>query len=363
MKTMGVNTFRKEFLSKAGDAPIKPRLFVDMDGTIAVFKKVDALEALYEKGYFLNLEPIRNVLNAVRILCGSPDVEVCILSSVLSDSEYALKEKNAWLDRYLPGIDAAHRIFPPCGADKKNYIPDGVRANDYLLDDYTNNLILWQPPARGIKLLNGINHTNGTWLHDRIRFDKRPEEIAGNILDIMAGKEQLRDARPGHAEKGGSAYSEDNPFYGKIEYSNVNCGPGETVYYMDREEYRRAVEESFAQSRRIDAKQLGIETLCGELHAYEEKAGLPYAAQSTNWFGDKALYEPKPGVCPEDIIERLRFYSGRGRGEGRSSSEVNDEERIDREADRAINAHEAEYGADGYRAFPGYLAEEDEDEM
>ena len=40
----------------------KQRLFVDMDGTLAVFRQVDELETLYEKGYFLNLAPQRNVL-------------------------------------------------------------------------------------------------------------------------------------------------------------------------------------------------------------------------------------------------------------------------------------------------------------
>lgn len=29
----------------------KKRLFVDMDGTLAVFRNVDTLETLYEKGY------------------------------------------------------------------------------------------------------------------------------------------------------------------------------------------------------------------------------------------------------------------------------------------------------------------------
>ena len=46
----------------------KTRLFVDIDGTLAVFKPVDTLETLYEKGYFLNLEPHENVVAAVNEL-------------------------------------------------------------------------------------------------------------------------------------------------------------------------------------------------------------------------------------------------------------------------------------------------------
>lgn len=130
-------------------ATMKPRLFVDMDGTLAVFKKIDTLETLYERNYFLTLEPQMNVVNAVRnIIENNTDIEVFILSAVLSDSKYALAEKNDWLDRYLPEIDMQHRIFPPCGEDKKDYIPMGVRPNDCLLDDYTKNLVLWCPPGR-----------------------------------------------------------------------------------------------------------------------------------------------------------------------------------------------------------------------
>lgn len=101
------------------------RLFVDMDGTLAVFKPVDEMETLYEKGYFLNLEPHENVVAAIKeIVTKNPDIEVNILSAYLTDSKYALQEKNAWLDRYLPEIDREHRVFVPCGTDKKEGIRD-----------------------------------------------------------------------------------------------------------------------------------------------------------------------------------------------------------------------------------------------
>ena len=39
-----------------------------------------------------------------------------------------------------------------------------LNSNDYLIDDYTKNLIDWkQSGGTGIKFLNGINHTNKTW--------------------------------------------------------------------------------------------------------------------------------------------------------------------------------------------------------
>lgn len=174
----------------------RQRLFVDMDGTLAVFTPVDELETLYEKGYFGNLEPHENVVSAVReIIENHPEIEVHVLSAYLTDSKYALQEKNEWLDKYLPEIDQAHRVFVPCGSDKKEGIEGGVRPDDFLLDDYTHNLNDWQPPARGIKLLNAINHTRGSWEHDRIRYDRDPSALADGIVAIMQGRERIFDER------------------------------------------------------------------------------------------------------------------------------------------------------------------------
>lgn len=167
-------------LKSEQDRPV--RAFIDMDGVLAKFNQVDTLETLYEPGYFLNLAPQENVLEAVKLLVKDPHVEVFILSSVLPDSRYALAEKNAWLNRFLPEIDKEHRIFPPCGGEKKNYIPYGIRETDCLLDDYTQNLSNWEPPAKGIKLLNGINHTKGTWQGAKVSHELDGEELYQRII-------------------------------------------------------------------------------------------------------------------------------------------------------------------------------------
>lgn len=166
----------------------KQRLFVDMDGTLAEFKPVDTLETLYEKDYFLNLKPNENVLGAIKQLIAQNDIDVYILSAYLSDSHYALDEKNAWLDKYLPELPQEKRLFVPCGTDKSVVVPGHIKHDDYLLDDYTKNLSEWEPPARGIKLINGINHTNGTWQGDKIQFTHSPEEISNMISSVMKGE-------------------------------------------------------------------------------------------------------------------------------------------------------------------------------
>lgn len=165
----------------------RQRLFVDMDGTLAEFKTVDTLETLYEKDYFINLKPNENVLGAIKQLIADNDFDVYILSAYLTDSRYALEEKNAWLDKYLPELPQEKRLFVPCGTDKSVAVPGLIRPDDYLLDDYTKNLSEWEPPARGIKLINGINHTNGTWQGDKIQFTHAPEELSSMISDVMKG--------------------------------------------------------------------------------------------------------------------------------------------------------------------------------
>lgn len=141
------------------------RIFIDMDGVLAKFSHVSSEEQLYEQGYFANLAPVPTVIDNVKqYMAEHTDSEVHILSAYLKDSPYALQEKNQWLDKYLPEIDAAHRIFCPCGEPKSQYIKHGIRDTDILLDDYTKNLLDWKAQGGiGVKLLNGINHTQGTW--------------------------------------------------------------------------------------------------------------------------------------------------------------------------------------------------------
>lgn len=172
----------------------RKRLFIDIDGTAAVFSPVDTLEILYEKGYFLNLEPIPNVVKAIRLLQAQvSELELFILSGYLSDSKYALQEKNEWLDKNIPEIEPEHRIFCPCGTSKKDLVPGGIRSTDYLLDDWTNNLSEWEPPGIAIKLLNGINHSRGTWRGSRISAENSPYLIVRKVLDVVRGKTVMDD--------------------------------------------------------------------------------------------------------------------------------------------------------------------------
>lgn len=177
--------------------PEKKRLFVDMDGTLAEFKNVDTLETLYEPHYFERLKPNENVVAAVRdIVNNHPEIDVYILSAVLSDSKYALFEKKNWIKEYLPEISDDKCIFPPCGSDKKDFIPDGIRSDDFLLDDYSLNLNSWEPPAKGIKLLNGINGNNGTWDKNCVSYLNGSEALSDKICSIINSGVRITELRP-----------------------------------------------------------------------------------------------------------------------------------------------------------------------
>lgn len=183
------------------------RLFVDMDGTLAVFNPVDTLEKLYEKGYFFNLKPQMNVIDGIRyIIRNNPEIEVFILSAVLSDSIYAIPEKNAWLDKYLPEVDVKHRLYPKCEENKKEFLEHeqgGIDPNDFLLDDYSKNLHSWDPPAKGIKVMNGINGKNGTWIKDKISIEIDGKKFADCILSIMKNRTQEEKKEQFHRVKKG----------------------------------------------------------------------------------------------------------------------------------------------------------------
>ena len=111
-------------------AKIKCRLFIDMDGTINYFNNnIDSLDSIYSKGYFSNLHPRNQVIEAIREY-SKHDSEIYVLANVI-DSPYVINEKNEWLDKYLPELDRQHRIFVPYGKNKTDYIQGNITKNGF----------------------------------------------------------------------------------------------------------------------------------------------------------------------------------------------------------------------------------------
>ena len=57
------------------DNIITARLFIDMDGTLAVWKPAACFEDLLQPGYFRDLPPYQTVLDAVKILCNKTHMQ------------------------------------------------------------------------------------------------------------------------------------------------------------------------------------------------------------------------------------------------------------------------------------------------
>ena len=163
----------------------KRRIFVDIDGTLAKWQSAND-DDLMAPGFFAGMEQNSTVVEAVKILHGTKEVEVFSLSAVLpSIYERAKNEKNDWLDRIGIGLDSQHRLFCPCGTDKSACVPNGIGENDVLLDDYTFNLNLWSKSGgKGIKLINGVNGTKGSWKGPKVTMFQSPISLAQEILAI-----------------------------------------------------------------------------------------------------------------------------------------------------------------------------------
>lgn len=189
----------------------KPKLFVDMDGVLAEWKpltipiqlpkeKIQKIlnDTLYSNGYYRNLHPYKNVVDAIKELIKENKIDVYILSCYLPVHEdypdsNPLLDKNKWLNQQFGDlIPNNHRIFVLDGEPKVENIPFSLTTNDYLLDDYTKNLNTWiehSSGAKGIKLLNPYNDTGKTWNGPRITCTDSANKIKERIYQIVFQKE------------------------------------------------------------------------------------------------------------------------------------------------------------------------------
>lgn len=189
----------------------KNRLFVDMDGTLARFHdQASYLERMWEKDFFLDLKPFSSMTKGIRLFMKQhPDVEVFILSSkILGDPPYCEEEKNRWLDKRLPEIDTAHRLFPPVGVSKAEYIEGGITENDWLLDDYNRSLYQWQAAGGSVvKCHNNVNQLGlGAYGGDRgqrwagamVHTEDSPEMVAAELAAHMGLGYDLHEVANAH---------------------------------------------------------------------------------------------------------------------------------------------------------------------
>ncbi len=150
--------------------------FIDMDGTIAEWESEATWDEICKPGFFLRRKPMIEMIGAVKELIQNGHC-VKILSAVMNDG--CVADKRLWLDEYLPEIADCDRIFVAYGSTKSNSIAE-PKQTDVLIDDYTINLLDWH--GLGIKVLNGINHTNHTWQGASVKSNLSAHLIYEEIL-------------------------------------------------------------------------------------------------------------------------------------------------------------------------------------
>lgn len=124
-------------------------IFWDMDGTLFEFIPDGAI---YEAGYFENLNSQKNIVKAAERVDGMRMVDGTLLRSVvlsnyLPDSPHdCVGEKNNALDRETH-FSKGQRIFLPCGRSKWEAVSSlGLAPNAVLVDDYGKNTDEWAGP-------------------------------------------------------------------------------------------------------------------------------------------------------------------------------------------------------------------------
>ena len=165
----------------------KINIYIDMDGVQAVYGKNDTVEEMGQPGYFRNRPVQQNVIELIEALNIDEQINLIILSSVFRD-DHSAADKLLWLmERDLGDVRVC---FVPEGESKSDYaVTSGLNI---LIDDFSKNLFAWEskgPGFVGIKFLNGINGTNGTWAkRNGLTLDAAlpAEELYDRLIEISA---------------------------------------------------------------------------------------------------------------------------------------------------------------------------------
>lgn len=112
-------------------------IYVDMDGTLAEFRSVTNVIEFFEKDFFKNLKPQKNIVSAIKKLLKEEkerNIRIYTLSSIIKGHKTARAEKNAWLDKYLPELPKSRRKYVMVGENKADMLKDPKRS--ILIDDF-----------------------------------------------------------------------------------------------------------------------------------------------------------------------------------------------------------------------------------
>lgn len=153
------------------------KVYFDFDGVLARYYWGKDYETKIES---LPPEPMVGVAKMlVELGC---DVAVC---SAVADA-FEEKVKREWLAKNLPEVKSL--FFPKKGTNKSQFLKN--HEDDILIDDFSKNLHEWN--GVGIKYLNGINNTHGSWLRTGglyVSHVMTPRFIAAGIARLTSSND------------------------------------------------------------------------------------------------------------------------------------------------------------------------------
>lgn len=116
------------------------RIFLDMDGTI-VENIYDLDKSFEKKGGYIKKRPIKPIIKEInKIIESYKYIEINILSC--SSNDRMTKEKNEWLDMYMPNIKKENRIF--LVKEKGEYTKNNIYKvkSEYIKNNISNDDIV-----------------------------------------------------------------------------------------------------------------------------------------------------------------------------------------------------------------------------
>ena len=148
----------------------KYHLIIDLDGTVAQWATAEkSFEELLQPGYFYQLMPEYKLIKGIEeLLSFNHDFDGYVLSAYFTDTPYPLEDKKKWVSTWLQFVPKEKCIYVPYGENKAEFFEKetGIKIdkNCIMLEDYTpalNDFVA--AGGTGIKFMNGINGTKGTW--------------------------------------------------------------------------------------------------------------------------------------------------------------------------------------------------------
>ena len=172
------------------------KFFFDMDGVLAEYKEGCGEEDLAKKGYFRNLRPEQNMIDALNMLLESGEelgISVCVLTKVYpSKFQYSVREKMEWRSEFLSELFDSEFVMVNGEEEEKSeavsaMLGAGISEDYFLIDDYNSNLAEWmEAGGTAVKYVNTINDKNHSFIGNRLSYKMTAEEIYYAILE-MAG--------------------------------------------------------------------------------------------------------------------------------------------------------------------------------